>query len=317
MAETEQSPLRTWQPVSSGRTLLYREQLIHLADEGKVEKYPLNILRVRDLIYREAGIILPRVLINRFNFGGHRFVYYRHPDSVSFIFAGYDLADRQIDPLTLPFDSAMSVIELARGGSDGYFVGNPPTSNRLIPKAINISGVNKETDLTVAVKYKADYQLIQSPTHPSHTVLNPDADFVCETINVPFPYNNLSPDTFIDATEFVIKNSRGSNNPVVTEGMTSDTLLASLAEARELLPIFPLRIIREILSGIRPLEECPLIIDKSMGGMTGFYVEATDGNVVFGWRYGENLKFWEIQLPEKVDRYISIARAIWPQDSSS
>lgn len=163
-------PLKTGEFIPKERSAFWLDQLVTLAEEGKVLRTPRTFDDIQARLTSEAGTILPEELVQRFGFAGLDFVELVHPDSKPIVFAGYKKDGKDI--VGKPLNETVAIIDLDRsngmvwGGWAGIF------SNRLLPSGITISGVDRETKRVLIVRYDAFYHFLESPADdpPSRSV---------------------------------------------------------------------------------------------------------------------------------------------------
>lgn len=179
-------PIETGSIISHERPLLKIGDLFSNTIPESVEKKPCALRDIETRVCSDFKVKLPSGIHDRFGLRDFSFVEMIHPDSKSFVYVGYEKEEGK-DVVEKPLEDALCIIELKRGGTEGYSYGSPPSFERLVPTDVIISGVDSYTGLTMMVDYFADYHgkpliEVKIGSGITYCILDSDAPFVLKDV---------------------------------------------------------------------------------------------------------------------------------------
>lgn len=149
--------LHSGERIPFNRQLLTLGDLLVRADRGKTTNIPRTLADIGQQFDQE-GLTFAQQLVDIFGLSDLNFIEFTHPDATPILFAGYV---KSTTDTSQAVDHALAVIVLSRSTDFGFSGSTQKWDHHLLPAAVLITGIEKQTHRLVA----ATYQIEANSTH--------------------------------------------------------------------------------------------------------------------------------------------------------
>lgn len=147
MAEKE--PLQSGKPIPEERNPLDLGDLLRIALQGRALIASSSLDELRQTLAKEVGALFPPVFVDHLYLDAAGLIKIVHPDQLSFLWLTGQ--QRPAEPLT-----CSAAIEIRRQVAGGYYIGDAPVMDGLIPTQVNISWYDPAASRIFAASYPSD-----------------------------------------------------------------------------------------------------------------------------------------------------------------